>query len=115
MGQEDLLEKETATHSSILAGKIPGTEEPGGLQSMVLQKNWPRLGVTLGQILSFPLPRFPFYKMETSIVTSVQGGGKEHTAMLQLVLTAEKVLLHSLSNTECPPHARCRVRPLRTE
>lgn len=73
------------------------------------------ISVTLGQILSFPLPRFPFYKMETSIVTSVQGGGKEHTAMLQLVLTAEKVLLHSLSNTECPPHARCRVRPLRTE
>ena len=32
--QEDPLEKETATHSSILAWKIPWTEEPGGLQSM---------------------------------------------------------------------------------
>ena len=31
---EDLLEKEMATHSSILAWRIPGTEEPGGLQSM---------------------------------------------------------------------------------
>ena len=30
-GQEDLLEKEMATHSSILAWKIPWTEEPGGL------------------------------------------------------------------------------------
>ena len=34
LGQEDALEKEMATHSSILAWKIPWTEEPGGLQSM---------------------------------------------------------------------------------
>ena len=34
LGQEDSLEKETAAHSSSLAGKIPRTEEPGGLQSM---------------------------------------------------------------------------------
>ena len=33
-GQEDPLEKEMATHSSILACRIPWTEEPGGLQSM---------------------------------------------------------------------------------
>ena len=32
--QEDPLEKGMATHSSILAWKIPWTEEPGGLQSM---------------------------------------------------------------------------------
>ena len=31
LGQEDLLEKEMATHSSILAWRIPWTEEPGGL------------------------------------------------------------------------------------
>ena len=31
LGQEDPLEKEMATHSSILAWEIPGTEEPGGL------------------------------------------------------------------------------------
>ena len=31
LGQEDPLEKETATHSSICARRIPGTEEPGGL------------------------------------------------------------------------------------
>ena len=35
LGQEDPLEKEMATHSSILAWRIPGTEEPGGLQSIV--------------------------------------------------------------------------------
>ena len=34
MGQEDPLEKEIATHSSILAWEIPWTEEPSGLQSM---------------------------------------------------------------------------------
>ena len=35
---EDPLEKEVATHSSILAWKIPWTEEPGGLPSMGLQR-----------------------------------------------------------------------------
>ena len=34
LGQEDPLEKEMATHSNILAWRIPWTEEPGGLQSM---------------------------------------------------------------------------------
>ena len=38
LGREDPLDKEMATHSSILAWKIPGTEEPGGLQSMGLQR-----------------------------------------------------------------------------
>ena len=37
LGQEDPLEEGMATHSSILAWKIPWTEEPGGLQSMGLQ------------------------------------------------------------------------------
>ena len=37
MGREDPLEKEMATHSSILAWRIPQTGEPGGLQSMGLQ------------------------------------------------------------------------------
>ena len=34
LGHEDSLEKKMVTHSSILAWKIPWTEEPGGLQSM---------------------------------------------------------------------------------
>ena len=42
LGHEDLLEKEMATHSSILAWKIPWMEEPGGLQSMGSQ-SWTRL------------------------------------------------------------------------
>jgi len=38
LGQEDLLDKEMATQSSILAWEIPRTEEPSGLQSMELQR-----------------------------------------------------------------------------
>ena len=38
LGQEDPLEKGMATHSSIPAWRIPQTEEPGGLQSMGLQR-----------------------------------------------------------------------------
>ena len=37
LGQEDPLEKRMATHSSILAWRIPRTEEPGGLHPMGLQ------------------------------------------------------------------------------
>ena len=39
LGQEDPLEEEMATHSSILSWRIPWTEEPGWLQSMELQKS----------------------------------------------------------------------------
>ena len=38
LGREDLLEKEMATHSSILAWKIPWMEEPGRLQSVGSQR-----------------------------------------------------------------------------
>ena len=38
LGQEGPLEKEMATHSCILAWKVPWTEEPGRLQSMGLQR-----------------------------------------------------------------------------
>ena len=44
LGQEEPLEKEMATHSNILAWEIPWTEEPGGLQSIELQ----RVGHDLG-------------------------------------------------------------------
>ena len=43
LGQEDLLEKEMATRSSIHAWKIPWTEEPGGLPSTGAAKCWTRL------------------------------------------------------------------------
>ena len=43
LGWEDPLEKQVATHSSILAWEIPWTEEPGGLQSMESQKSQTQL------------------------------------------------------------------------
>ena len=43
LGLKDLLEKEMAIHSSILAWKIPWMEEPGRLQSMASAKSWTRL------------------------------------------------------------------------
>ena len=46
LGQEDLLEKEMATYSGILAWNIPWTKEPGGLQSVGSQRvgiGWPKL------------------------------------------------------------------------
>ena len=43
LGQEDLLEKEMATHSNIFAWEIPWTEEPDGLQSVGSQKSWTQL------------------------------------------------------------------------
>ena len=39
LGQEDPLEKKMATHSTLLAWKIPWTEKPGGLQSMGSQRD----------------------------------------------------------------------------
>ena len=43
LGWEDPLEKEMATHSSILAWEIPCTEDPGRLQSVGVAKRWTRL------------------------------------------------------------------------
>ena len=43
LGWEDPLEKEMATHSSILVWRIPWTEKPGGLQSVGSQKSRTRL------------------------------------------------------------------------
>ena len=57
-GQEDPLEEEMATHSSILAWEIPRTEEPGRLQSRGSQKSWIRLATehTINNVASgFPI------------------------------------------------------------
>ena len=43
LGREDPLEEDIATHSNILAWRIPRTEEPGGLQSIGSQKSWTQL------------------------------------------------------------------------
>ena len=58
LGQEDPLEKEMATHSSILAWKISWTEEPGGLQSKELQRggqDWAWTRRTMQQSINYGL------------------------------------------------------------
>ena len=52
LGQEDLLEKEMATHSSILAWKIPWTEESGRLEAMEGCSSWGREEVDMTEQLS---------------------------------------------------------------
>ena len=55
LGQEDPWEKEMATHSNILAWRIPWTEEPGGLQSTGAQKSqtWLRTNTHILSYLKF--------------------------------------------------------------
>ena len=43
LGQEDTMEEGMATHSNIFAWRIPRTKEPGGLQSMGIEKSWTQL------------------------------------------------------------------------
>ena len=52
LGKEDTLEKETATHSSILAWRISWTEEPGWLQSMDSQRVWHNWASSPVQVMS---------------------------------------------------------------
>ena len=66
LGQENTLEKGMATHSSILSQKIPWTEEPGGLQSMRLQRvrhNW-QTNTTLLLLNRVTLPIFTLLKFD---------------------------------------------------
>ena len=55
LGQEDSLEEEMTTHSSILAGIIPETEEPGGLQSMVFHFFFLLFFLTLQYYIGFAI------------------------------------------------------------
>ena len=59
LGQEDPLEKEMATHSTFPAGMIPWTEEPGGIQSMGLQR------VRLHRVTSLSL--FTIVQLDTEL------------------------------------------------
>ena len=69
LGQEDPLEKEMATHSSLLAQEIPWTEEPGGLPSMGSHRvghDWSDLAVAATVSL-------PFYSQPNIWLSRVQG------------------------------------------
>ena len=120
LGLEDPLKEGMATHSSILAGKIPRTEEPGGLQSIGLQRvrhnsldelspayeehrqrTW-KTQHRLKQIL-FPFPKLPIHpgtltysqvREEAGRRTGVDEGGKcrgiLHTAQIIFPVSATR-------------------------
>ena len=56
LGQEDPLEKEMATHSSVLAWRIPWTEEPGGLQVLGVSQSQTRLKQLSSSSSSMSIP-----------------------------------------------------------
>ena len=73
LGPEDLLEKGMATHSSVLAQRIPWTEEPGRLQSMGLQRvghDW--AAATIGSIVII-LVLTPCFTQERYFFTQESG------------------------------------------
>ena len=58
--QEDSLKKGMATHSSILAWRIPWTEEPGGLQIHRIARSWTLLTDYAFMLISFPQRLYHF-------------------------------------------------------
>ena len=92
LDQEDPLEKEMATHSSILAWEIPWTEEPGGLQSMVCQES------DTTEWLTISLLHFKLFKGNTVplLLTDI-------TEMLLIPIKRNNILSHigSKRNQTC--------------
>ena len=113
LDQEDPLEKEMATHSSILAWKIPWTEEPGWLNNMSLNNNnnpkkekgrmWSDWGQILGRWwnqLQLPLPRAALHSSGTPGnymthgVWCTWGGGHRIQSLCQIFMVLKKVKIH---------------------
>ena len=69
LGREDPLGEDMGTHSSSFAWRIPWTEEPGGLQSMGLQRVGHDLGTTQQQKQQQQVPRISGIKQDLSIPT----------------------------------------------
>ena len=70
------LEKEMATHSSVLACRIPGTGEPGGLPSMGLHRvghDWSDLAAAAGVFCNITFPIFPRFTVLCLIIEEYQG------------------------------------------
>ena len=100
------LEKEMATHSSVLAWRIPGTAKPGGLPSMGLHRvrhDWSDLAVAalpspLSCVSQHPIP---FCKPDTA----------EHTKfMFYLMVLKKKFFLYDIVDLQCCVSPRCTVK-----
>ena len=78
LGWEDPLEEDTATHSSVLAWRIPGTGEPGGLTSMVLQRvrhDWQSTHAQASQV-ALVIKNLPANAGEASHVNLIPRSGR---------------------------------------
>ena len=93
LGQEDPLEKEMATHSSILAWRIPWMEEPGGLQSTGLQR--------VGRDWATPLPLSDWTTTTTATIACQAEGPYIRTNLVPGVETFMDVLFGLIKLMYC--------------
>ena len=92
LGQEDPLEKEMATHSSILAWKTPWTEEPKGLQSIGLQRvrhNW---AINTHRILNIKERTWSFFGRRSFFVPYLNGRAwRQHVSTFNIMILTCKI------------------------
>ena len=103
LGLEPPLQEEIATHSSILAWKIPWTEEPGGLQSTGLQRvthDWAHTHTSLFECFLMFLILLFCYNTMFSAISSVQS--LSHVRLFATWTTACQASL-SITNSWSPP------------
>ena len=106
LGQEDSLQKRMATHSSILAWRIPGTEEPGELHSMELQRFRHDWATNTHTQFAFSLPHCKGYlgNVVFSLPASgVQEGALEGTAGCQMTISNHVFLYFNIWDLLNPP------------
>ena len=102
LGQEDPLEKEMATHSSILAWEIPWTEEPGKLQSTELQSQ-----MWLSDFHSNNNKLNAIADLNIVTASSVKGEGKSYFRNVQCLVLAFRV--HSPRKVLCGTWEKARL------
>ena len=116
LGQEDLLEKEMAIHSSILAWKIPWMEDPGRLQSMGSQRvghDWADVPTRRGKLnteggIGEDTEKMAIHKPRREAWNRSFPHGpqkNQHNCFLDLrLLFSRTVISHSLCCLSCPVH-----------
>ena len=110
LDQEDPLEKEMATHSSILAWRIPWTEEPGGLQSTKSQTLLSHFTFTfklyIPAICHLSLSFSVYPKHELILSPTYSSNIKIHSNLLSCILICISIYAYitSLSNSEKLDH-----------
>ena len=105
LGQEDLLEKEMAVHSSMLAWKIPWTEEPGRLQFMGLQRVSHDCVTSLSFFLVLLLTLENFLKEDAN-----QQNNSMHTATFYVCIHSTNLMKHFCSKSSQQTNSLMRQR-----